>query len=59
MSVELAEVFRRQNQARGQEKAASIGQRGMGHGLVLYLIALMARSCLGRNSGIIFASDMG
>ena len=40
-------------------KTAYIEQQGMGHGLVTYLIALMARSCLGMNSGIIFASDMG
>ena len=59
MSVELAEIFRRREHARGQEKTTSIGQRGMGHGLVLYPTALTTRSCLGRNSGIIFASDMG
>ena len=38
---------------------ASIGQRKMGHVLVLYPTALMARSFLGMNSGIIFATDMG
>ena len=42
-----------------RRKTASVGQRGMRHGLVLYLIALMTQSCLGRTSGIIFASDMG
>ena len=57
--VEMSELFKRQKQGGLQEKTASIGQRGMGHGLALYLIALMARSCLGRNSRIIFASDMG
>ena len=40
-----------------RRKTASIGQQGMGHGLALYLIALMAQSCIRRNSGIIFASD--
>ena len=58
-SVELAKIYKRQEQAWGQEKIVSVGQRGMGHGLALYLIALMARSCLGRNSRIIFASNMG
>ena len=57
--VEMSELFERQEQAGRQEKTASIGQRGMGHGLALYLIALMAQSCLRRNYGIIFASDMG
>ena len=38
---------------------ASTGQRLKGHGLALYPIVLMARICLGMNSGIIFASDMG
>ena len=58
-SVELAKIFKQQEQVGGQEKTASIGQLGMGHGLALYIIALMARSFLGRNSGIIFASDIG
>ena len=58
-SVELAGIFKRQEQAGGQEKNASIGQRGMGSVLALYLFALMTQSCLGRNSRIIFASDMG
>ena len=57
--VDLSELFNRQEQAGGQEKTASIGQLGMGHGLALYPAALMSRSCLGRNSGIIFASDTG
>ena len=30
-SVELSEIFKRQEQARGKEKNPSIGQRGMGH----------------------------
>ena len=38
---------------------AFIEQQGMEHGLELYPTALTAGSCLGRNSGIIFASDMG
>ena len=59
MSVKLAEVFRRQGQAGGQEKTASIGQQGIGHGLVLYPTALRAWRCIGINSVIIFASDMG
>ena len=58
-SVNIAEIFKRQEQAGGQEKTTSIGQRGIGHGLALYPTALMAWSCLGRSSGIIFASDMG
>ena len=57
--VKLSELFKRQEQAGGQRIPASIGQRVIGHGLALYLIALLARSCLGRNSEIIFASDMG
>ena len=56
--AELSKLFKRQEQAGGQEKNASIGQWGMENGLVLCRIALMARSCLGRKSGIIFASDM-
>ena len=59
MIVELSELYDRQEQAVHREKIASIGQRGMRHGLGLYHIALMAQSCLGRNSGIVFASDMG
>ena len=58
-SVELAKIFKRHKQAGGQEKNASIGKIGMGHGLAMYHITLTARGCLGRNSGIIFASDMG
>ena len=38
-SVKLAEIYKRQEQAGVQEKTASIGQQGMGHGLALYLIA--------------------
>ena len=55
----LSALFERQEKAGRQEKTASIGQLGTGHGLALYRIALMERSCLRRNSGIIFASDMG
>ena len=57
--AELSELCKRQEQAGRQEKTASIGQLGMGHGLGLYLTTLMARCCLGKNYGIIFASDMG
>ena len=38
-TVELANIFDWQEQAGGQDKTASIGQRGMGHGVALYLIA--------------------
>ena len=55
-SVKLAEIFKRQE---SRKKISSIGQRGTGHGLALYPTALTSRSCLGRNCGIIFASDMG
>ena len=37
--VEMSELFERQEQASRQEKTVSIGQKGMGHGLALYLIA--------------------
>ena len=59
MIVELSELYGWQEQAGSQAKYVSIGKRGMGHVLALYPTALKARSCLGRNSGIIFASDMG
>ena len=34
-SVELAKIFKQQEQVGGQEKTASIGQQGMGHDLTL------------------------
>ena len=37
----------------------SIGQKVMGHELVMYPTDLTAGSCLRRNYGIIFTSDMG
>ena len=37
--AEMSELYKRQEQAGHQEKTASIGQQGMGHGLALYIIA--------------------
>ena len=59
MSVELAEIFKRQEQAGGQEKTRLHRETRNAHGLALYPTALTAQSCLRRNSGIILASDMG
>ena len=59
MHVDLGELARRKDLREDKRGTASIGQIGMGRGLALYTTALTARSCLGRNSGIIFASDMG
>ena len=57
--VKLGELARQTDLAGGQKRNRLHRQRSMGHGLALYLTALMARSYLGRNHSIIFASDMG
>ena len=57
--VELADIARQRSLRVDNIETASIGQRLMGNGLAPYPTALIARSCLRNNSGIIFTSDMG
>ena len=59
MHVKLGDLDRKEELEETRIGTASIGQRGMWHGLAPYRITLMAQNCLGRNSRIIFASDMG
>ena len=59
MHVEIGDMARRKELAGFQERNRLHRERRNGHGLALYLTALTAWSCLGRNSRIIFASDMG
>ena len=56
--VEMVEPEKRSLQE-ANKGTASIGQRGMGHGLALYPTTLTAQSCPRRNYGIIFASYTG
>ena len=55
MHIELGELAREKELAGVRRKTASIGQRGMGHGLAVYPTDLTAQSCLGSNYRIIFA----
>ena len=59
MCVELGEVARRKDLAGGQER--NLLHRATRNGVWLSAVPhhLNGRSCLRRNSGIIFASDMG